>query len=141
MPNRVLLFAATLALISFLLAAPVRGNCFDCCAYGTCPSGWTCCGCPSECYCCSDNSLCRSSGSGYSCSFRLQKFPWITSEDKEKSNAVSTGVLTAEEVERVRVAGWKAGTNETETAGKVDGRLRGALREEQMEEENKAELA
>ena len=142
MSNRVVLIAATLVALALVLTAPVRGNCFDCCAYGTCPSGWTCCGCPSECYCCSGSALCRSSGSGYSCSFGLHNFPWLTEQDEQKAKAVATGELSADELERVRLAGWKeAGKNETEAiaaeGSKVDGRLRGALRDE----EDQAEVA
>ena len=40
--------------------------CFECCAYGKCPDGWTCCGCPNVCICCDDNYECTS-GDPYSC--------------------------------------------------------------------------
>ena len=40
--------------------------CFECCAYGKCPGGWTCCGCPNVCICCDDNYQCES-GDPYSC--------------------------------------------------------------------------
>ena len=132
MPGNTHVFVIALFSFCVLMAAPVRGNCFDCCAYGTCPSGWTCCGCPSECYCCADNALCRSSGSGYSCSYRLNNFPWINRQESS-SKAIATGALSDEEVDLVRTAGWtKEGGKNESVSGKVDGSLRGALRDDEI---------
>lgn len=120
--------ALALVLVVLVFAVPSRASCFDCCAYGTCASGWTCCGCPSSCYCCVDNRVCRGSGVSISCELN-----WMDGI-KRQTSAITTGPLSAHQIEIVRRAGWPPMLEGNKTVGgnatddnDDDSHLRGTL--------------
>lgn len=49
------------------------GNCYDCCQYGNCAAGYTCCGCDAECFCCTDFETCNGNPPSVKC------IPWARS--------------------------------------------------------------
>ena len=59
---RLLLISAAAASSQPALPSFVASTtCYNCCAYGDCLDGWSCCGCGTECTCCTGSTRCESS--------------------------------------------------------------------------------
>ena len=110
---RLLLISAVAATASSLPALPSfveSTTCYNCCAYGDCLDGWSCCGCGTVCTCCTGSTRCESStGPCQSAEGPVNPYPPAASSGDPVQMADATRT-------RTRTHGLRAEQNTTTTA-------------------------